>query len=52
MFCLNEYKYSTYVLSAHCNQKVLEPLELELWMIVNHHVGAENQMQILCAIIS
>lgn len=31
-------------LGAHRSQKrLLDPLELRLWMIVNHHVGAKNQ---------
>lgn len=25
----------------------MDPLELELWMVVNHHVGAGNRTQVL-----
>ena len=35
--------------AAHrLQRKVSEPLELELEMVVGHHVGARNQTQILC----
>lgn len=27
---------------------VLDPLELELQMVLNHHVGARNQTQVFC----
>lgn len=34
---------------VHNGQKrVLDPSELEIQMIVSHHVGAENQIQVLC----
>ena len=29
-------------------KRVLDPLELELQMVVSHHVGARNQTQVLC----
>ena len=28
-------------------KKVSDPLELEFWMIVNHHVGARNRIWVL-----
>jgi hypothetical protein len=35
---------NTWMPATHAGQKnALDPLELELQMIVNHHVGAENQ---------
>ena len=34
---------------AHREQKrVLDPLELELWIVVSHYVGAGNHIQVLC----
>jgi hypothetical protein len=38
---LYEYYDCMYV-CAHRSQKVLDPLELELEMVVSHHVGAWN----------
>lgn len=29
-------------------KSMADPLELELWMAMNHHVGAENQTLVLC----
>lgn len=43
------YVYHVFVPGAHKGQKrVLDPSELELQMIVSHHVGDENQFQVLC----
>jgi hypothetical protein len=36
------------VTSACRGQKVLEHLELELQILVSHHVGAGNQTWVLC----
>lgn len=34
---------------AHGGQKrELDPLKLELWMVVSHYVGTENGTQVLC----
>lgn len=35
------------VCSVSGGQKELEPLELDLPMVVSHHVGAESQTQVL-----
>jgi hypothetical protein len=29
-------------------KRMLDPLELELWMVVSHHMGAGNETQALC----
>ena len=34
---------TTYVFHAHRGRRALDPLELELWMVVSHHVNAANQ---------
>lgn len=46
MFCLQ--LCIIYVSGVHGGKrKVLDPLELELWTIVNHYVGTENLTQVL-----
>ena len=35
--------YTTCALDAHGDQKVLGPLELELQVVVSHHVGGGNR---------
>jgi hypothetical protein len=49
-FCLCGVCMCTmYVFGAHGSQKrALEPLKLELWMVVDHCVGAGNQTWVLC----
>lgn len=39
---------SVHHMHVWCLGRVPDPLELELWMIVSCHVGAENQSQVLC----
>lgn len=35
--------------SAHRAQKtVLDPLELEFWMVMRHYADASNENQVLC----
>ena len=29
-------------------KKASDPLELELWMFINHHIGVGNKTQVLC----
>lgn len=29
-------------------KKVLDPLELDLWVVVSHNVVVENRIQVLC----
>lgn len=31
-----------------CSERALEPLELELQMVVSHHVGAGDQILVFC----
>ena len=39
--------WAMHMLGAHRGQKrVLGSLELELWMVINHHVDAENRTQV------
>lgn len=41
--------YAVYVGSAYGGQKrVWNPLELELQIVVSHHLNAGNQIQVLC----
>lgn len=43
MLCLNVYKYTICVSCAHGGQKrVLGPMELEFYTVVNSHIDAEN----------
>jgi hypothetical protein len=43
------YIYTKYVPSVCGNPKrLLDPLELELWMVVSYPLGAENQIWALC----
>lgn len=47
--CLHVYMYTTFMSGAHIRQKrVSNPLELELWMVINHPVGSKYQTQALC----
>lgn len=42
------YVYQVYAGATHRGQRwVLDPLELKLWGVVNHHLGAGDQMWIL-----
>lgn len=46
--CLHECMCTTCMPDALGDQKrVLDPMELELLMVVNHPVGAENRTQVL-----
>ena len=47
---MNVLSVCTYVFhGTHTGQrKALDLRELKLWMVVNHHVGAENQPLVLC----
>lgn len=48
MFFLSVYLCTMCMPDTHRGQKrVSNPLELELWMVVNHHVGAGSQACIL-----
>lgn len=41
--------HTTWMHHAHrAQKKVLDPLELELWVLVSHYVGAGNRVQVLC----
>lgn len=41
--------YTSCLPNAHRGQKrMLNPQELELWMIIEHHPGPENQIQVHC----
>ena len=41
--------YTMYMPAAHGSQKrKVDPLELELQMVVNHSVYARNQIQVFC----
>jgi hypothetical protein len=43
------YVCALHACSANGGQKrASDPLELELKMAVSHHVGAENQIRVLC----
>ena len=54
LFCMYECIASLHVgMPVLCNacrgqKEVLDPLELELWMVVSCHVGAGNRTQVLC----
>lgn len=49
MMHVRMYIWTTCILDAHEGQKrVLDVLELELWMAVSHHVGSGNQTPVLC----
>lgn len=49
MFCLHAYMCVPYMSGVPGDhRKKLNPLELELQIILSHHVGAENQSQVLC----
>lgn len=40
-----------YICAQHTyrgQRRVLGPLKLEFYMAVSHHVGAENQIRVLC----
>lgn len=42
--CVSVWVYATMCVGAHGDQKrKKDPLELELWKVVSHHVGAEDQ---------
>ena len=44
VFCLHVCICTTFLLGAHGGQKrVLDSLEIELWVVINHCVGAGNQ---------
>ena len=43
MLCLRVYMCTAYVPGA---LGATEPLELELWVFVSYHVGAENHIQV------
>lgn len=48
VFCLYVYP-PQYMPGAHkCQKKTLDPLELELWMLVNYYVGAGNWNWVPC----
>lgn len=40
--------YGWCLVSEDVKRKESDPLELELEVVVNHHVGAENQVQAPC----
>lgn len=44
--CIYVYTYTMCVLGRD-QMKVVDPREMELWMVVNYHVGAESQAQVL-----
>lgn len=48
--CLHVYLCMTYVTGTFEEEqkRVLDPWELELWMVISYHVCAENEIQILC----
>jgi hypothetical protein len=55
VFCLYVCTCNTFEFGAHRGQKASDPrrkhqifLEMELWVLVNHHLGARNQGQVLC----
>lgn len=48
-FCLRVYTRTIHMPDIHCGQKtVLYPMELELWMVMTCHAGAENETWVLC----
>ena len=49
MFCLHMFMHTTCVIGAlKAKKKASDLLELELWMVVNHHVGAGNRTWVPC----
>lgn len=46
MFFLHVYTHTTYLPSPCGAQKVSEPVELDLEMVVSHHVSARNLTQV------
>lgn len=43
MFRLHVYMCTTFMLCTHSDQKKGSvPMELDLWLTVNHHVGTKN----------
>lgn len=49
MFCLSVWLCTMYVFGVQGDQKkVLNPVELDLQVVVSHHVGSGTQTWVLC----
>lgn len=48
--CVHVCMCPVYILEAYrCQKRVSDPVQLELQVVVNLHVNAGNQTQVLCA---
>lgn len=46
--CISAYMYVSQAVGTHGSQKtVSDPLELELWVVADHHVGAASPTGVL-----
>lgn len=48
MFCLHHVYTYTACVPKKVRRGLSAPLSLELWMLMNHPMGAGNQTQVLC----
>lgn len=48
VFLAYMYMCKPQVCSAHGQKRVLDPLDLELQIVMNHHMCAGNYTQVLC----